>query len=293
MQPMKKLLLLLPLLLLGASRSHAQTKVQTSTLCSASFSGSTTCSITTSNVTAGNAFVGLIYGRGGSNPSTFGMSDNNSDTFSSPTGYVEGNAGSSGQHTRVAWFVACNIAATPNAKPTFTATNSDGANQIWAAQIVEFSGVKTSSCLDQHSTNNNITSGGVSTPFGAPSITPSLQNSVVFSYSSANATTGLKIVSPFASLNINFTSQDLSEFEAVTTNAAVQPTFECSSSCTFTLAIASTINVLSSTQPAVAGHHKLLMSVLPAIPFLWERGWIPAAMFRRRRDVQPEEESVP
>jgi hypothetical protein len=280
MQPVKRLALFL-LLLAGASRSNAQAWVQ-SALCNASFSGSATCQ-QASNATGGNAYIAFFYSRAGTSSDTMTISDNNSDTWVQPQ--VQGDINMvGGQSVTMGVAYACNILTTPNAKPTFTVTNNHGGSAIWAYIIQEIDTMKTS-CYDQ-SAQNVVISGSTVTPWSGPTITPTWTKTIHMAFTFTNASSFPTNQSPFV-FRGNFALQDVYEAYLYTGTSAVTPQF-ISTSGSITKGLQVSIDLISSAaSPAGGGaaRHKLLMSLLPAIPFLWERGWIPVAIFRRRREL--------
>jgi len=144
----------LALLLCFVQLGRAQTVVQTA--CGGSSTNA--CQFSTSNVTAGNAIaVSVLDYLDSGTPSVFSTSDNNSNSYS--CGPVQSDAGSIFGNAGLAICWACNIVATPNAKPTVTVTDTQGTPHI---VIFEISGV-ASSCHDQ-TASNSATTGNTTTP---------------------------------------------------------------------------------------------------------------------------------
>lgn len=188
MQPVRKLLLLLPLLLLGASRSHAQTYNQ-STFCNGSFQFSSTCTASF-NVTAGSAYIVYFFSRAGTTHDTLSVSDNNGDTFVKVQDH-----GFTGFTQTIDLFYACNVSATPNVRPTYTATTNNNGS-IWAAYFDEITGIKAS-CYDQSGFNYGST-GTHTVPWNGPTYTPNW-SSTFFNFDNDRCVRG-----PFGAITVGF-----------------------------------------------------------------------------------------
>jgi hypothetical protein len=281
MRPVKRLALFLFFLLAGASRSNAQAIVQT-TLCNQAFASTATCT-PSSNVTAGNAYIVYWYTRNGTTSDTQTISDNNSDTFVRIQ-TIGGTNMVSTESVTISLFYACNISATPNAKPTYTTVNSSGSSVIYSALILEISNIKAS-CYDQSAQNRGST-GSHTVSWSGPTITPDWNKTFFLTSVATDSGGDPEAQSPFAFANNVATSDEIATY-LYTGNSAVTPTYLNALTDTNTQTLQMMIALVPSSASPVAGaaaHHKLL-SLLPAIPFFWERGWIPVAMFRRRREL--------
>jgi hypothetical protein len=289
MQPVRRLLLFLGLfLILLPGGVRAQTAVQSAN--GAIFYGHTSTFTMTSNVTAGHAYVvQMIYDNfvGVNLPLTWTLTDNNSETLLQAV-KLDDLSGviASGATRSIAFAYLCNITASPNSKPTFTWTLSTSTQNSGQISVFEYSNVATSACLDQTNSSTGTT-GSNSVPWNGATITPTWTASMVWATTfndigSSPTPSG----SGWATVG-NFTADDDTEYKVLSSASTTTPAFILASAGTNGHTINITMNIvqLGATPAGGAARHRLLRSFLPGIPFIWARGWIPVAMFRRRREL--------